>query len=50
MILPELTKLINKRKNNNSNEQKVQLRMGINFMNINECPNQIITQRTFQKM
>ena len=36
MILPELTKLINKRKNNNSNEQKVQLSMGINFMNIND--------------
>ena len=36
MILPELTKLINKQKNNNSNEQKVQLIMGINFMNIND--------------
>ena len=36
MISPELTKLINKRKNNNSNEQKVQLSMGINFMNIND--------------
>ena len=36
MILPELTKLINKRKNNNSNEQKVKLSMGINFININD--------------
>ena len=36
MISPELTKLINKRKNNNSNQQKVQLSMGINFMNIND--------------
>ena len=36
MILAELTKLINKRKNNNSNEQKVKLSMGINFININD--------------
>ena len=36
MILPELKKLINKRKNNNSNEQKVQLSMGINYTNIND--------------
>ena len=36
MILPELSKLINKRKNNNSNEQKVKLSMGINFININD--------------
>ena len=36
MILPKLTKQLNKRKNNNSNEQKVQLSMGINFMNIND--------------
>ena len=36
MISPELTKLINKRKNNNSNEQKVQLSMDINFMDIND--------------
>ena len=38
MILPELTKFINKRKNNNnnnSNEQKVQLTMCVNFININ---------------
>ena len=33
MILSELKKLINKRKNN-SNEQKVQLSMGINYKNI----------------
>ena len=36
MILSELTKLINKGKNNNSNEQKVQLNMDINFININD--------------
>ena len=36
MILPELTKLINKRKNNNIKEQKVKLSMGINFININD--------------
>ena len=36
MILPKLTKLINKQKNTNSNEQKVQLSMGINFININD--------------
>ena len=36
MILPELKKLINKLKNNNSNEQKVQLSIGINYTNIND--------------
>ena len=36
MILPELKKLINKLKNNNSNEPKVQLSMGINYTNIND--------------
>ena len=36
MILPELTKLINKRKNINIKEQKVKLSMGINFININD--------------
>ena len=35
MILSELKKLINKRKNN-SNEQKVQLSMGINYTKIND--------------
>ena len=34
MIIPQLTKLINERKNNNKNEQKTQLIMGINFINI----------------
>ena len=34
MIIPQLTKLINERKNNNKNEQKAQLIMGINFINI----------------
>ena len=42
MILPELTKLINKRKNNNSNEQKVQLSMGISFININMIKKNLI--------
>ena len=28
--------LINKRKNNNHNKQKVQLSIGVNFMNIND--------------
>ena len=36
MVLPQLTKLINKGKKNNSNEQKVQLSIGINFTNIND--------------
>ena len=39
MILPKLTKLINKRKNKNSNERKVQLSMGINLININDRKN-----------
>ena len=34
MIIPQLTKLINERKNNNKNEQKTQLIIGINFINI----------------
>ena len=31
-IMPELTELINEKKNNNKKEQKLQLSMGINFM------------------
>ena len=31
-IMPELTELINEKKNNNKNEQKIQLSMGVNFM------------------
>ena len=43
MILPELTKFINKRKNNNnSNKQKVQLSMGVNFININDTEKSLI--------
>ena len=33
MIMPPLTKLIDERKNSNKNEQKVQLSMGVNFIN-----------------
>ena len=36
MILTKLTKQLNKQKNNNSNEQKVQLSMGISSININD--------------
>ena len=42
MILPKLTKQLNKRKNNNSNEQKVQLSMGISFININMIKKNLI--------
>ena len=38
-ILPELEKLINERKNNYKNEQKVQIIMGVNFININDKEN-----------
>ena len=31
-IMPELTELINEKKNNNKNEQKIQLSMGANFI------------------
>ena len=33
MIMPPLTKLIDERKNSNKKEQKVQLSMGVNFIN-----------------
>ena len=36
MIIPKLEKLINKRKNNTNNKQKVQLSIGVNFININD--------------
>ena len=36
MIIPKLEELINKRKNNNNNKQKVQLSIGVNFININD--------------
>ena len=42
MILPKLTKQLNKRKNNNSNEQKVQLSMGISLININMIKKNLI--------
>ena len=42
MILPKLTKQLNKQKNNNSNEQKVQLSMGISSININDKKNLIL--------
>ena len=31
--MPPLTKFIDERKNSNKNEQKVQLSMGVNFIN-----------------
>ena len=43
MILPKLTKLINKRKNKNSNERKVQLSVGINLISINTKKNLILS-------
>ena len=36
MIIPTLEELINKRKNNNCKEQKLQLSIGVNFMSIND--------------
>ena len=36
MIIPYLAELINERKNNNNNEYKIQLSMGVNFMCISD--------------
>ena len=36
MIIPYLAELINERKNNNNNEYKIQLSMGVNFMCITD--------------